>query len=298
MQGLKDGGSSSGTLGYQSRGSFTANTTTSTTNHHPTFNNQNNHTISSSSKNSFNNINTNNSLIQRQIEDQAWNIYLFFVAKGAVYEILLSPKNKDDIMRKLACPEFDMFNTLEAAAKLELDIIFDGYKRNSKQPYNPPAVLSFVIGSCHCLLVCYAPFLFTFWHPPFPLLPLSSLFPHFPQLPSPPTPLGKESYVTWESRAVKIAENIIKIEEQGGNAGRLRRWFKNIGNNIISISYHSHYLWHTHLPAHPTYPVTHLPLIPFVLTHYPLSALILTPIDLIWTGKGAAGQKIVATWTG
>lgn len=131
LQGQKDnGGSSSGTLGgYQSRGSFLAN-------NHPIFRSQNIHSTanSSSRKNSISNQNTtkNNSITQRQIEDQAWNIYLFFVAKGSAYEIMLSPKSKDDIMRKLACPDIDMFNALEAAAKLELDIIFDGYKRNSK----------------------------------------------------------------------------------------------------------------------------------------------------------------------
>ena len=37
---------------------------------------------------------------------------------------------------------------------------------------------------------------------------------------------NEESYYTWESRALAVAQNIIKIEEQGGTKGKVRRWWK------------------------------------------------------------------------
>jgi hypothetical protein len=102
-----------------------------------------------------------------QAEDQAWVIYQFFVAKDSAFEISINPKQREDIMRSLARPHLHTFRHLESAAKIELEIIFDGYKRNNKA-----------------------------------------------------------SYTTWESRAVAIALNIKKIEDQGGRAGRYRRWWK------------------------------------------------------------------------
>ena len=89
----------------------------------------------------------------QKLEDQAWQIYLFFVAKGSALEITLVQKHREDIMRQLATPTFRMFDNLEAAAKVQLEFIFTNYKR-----------------------------------------------------------LNQESYVTWESRANIVAQNILNIE--------------------------------------------------------------------------------------
>jgi hypothetical protein len=53
-------------------------------------------------------------------EDQAWLIYMFFVAKGSAYEVSLSVHQYHDILRSLGRIHVDMFWALEAAVKVGL----------------------------------------------------------------------------------------------------------------------------------------------------------------------------------
>ena len=62
------------------------------------------------------------------IKNQAWTIYLFFVAKGSAYEMPLSDEQKKAIQLSLANPSIDMFFDLEAVAMTELLILFNKYK--------------------------------------------------------------------------------------------------------------------------------------------------------------------------
>ena len=108
----------------------------------------------------------------QKLEDQAWQIYLFFVAKGASLEITLVQKHREDIMRQLATPTISMFDNLEAAAKTELEYIFANYKRGNQ-----------------------------------------------------------ESYLTWESRATIIAQNIYNIETGTKNS----RWKKQFSKKLALV---------------------------------------------------------------
>ena len=74
-------------------------------------------------------------LCSPQAEEQAWTIYLFFVARGAAYEISISQASVDEILTSLARPRVDMFKALETAAKVELEAHFDNYRRNNKASY-------------------------------------------------------------------------------------------------------------------------------------------------------------------
>ena len=108
----------------------------------------------------------------QKIEDQAWLIYQFFVAKGSALEITLMQKHREDIMKQLAVPTLHMFDNLEAAARTQLDFIFTNYKR-----------------------------------------------------------ANQESYVTWESRALIVAQNIHNIETGTKNT----RWKREVRKKIALL---------------------------------------------------------------
>ena len=64
----------------------------------------------------------------KQIEAQAWELYLYFVAVGSAYEISFAPKCRDAVMSSLAAPHEHMFAELEASAMAGLAQNFRDYR--------------------------------------------------------------------------------------------------------------------------------------------------------------------------
>ena len=62
------------------------------------------------------------------VQEQAWTIYLFFVAEGSSYEISLNAEQKKAIQLSLGKPTINMFFDLEAVAMNELILLFNKYK--------------------------------------------------------------------------------------------------------------------------------------------------------------------------
>ena len=75
-------------------------------------------------------------LCSPEAEDEAWRLYLFFVASGAVYEIPgLPAEKKKEVQQALARPHVFMFADLEQIVNARLHRIFDDYKKNHEKAY-------------------------------------------------------------------------------------------------------------------------------------------------------------------
>lgn len=62
------------------------------------------------------------------IVDQAWNIYLYFIAEGSCHAIALPPEHINDIQLSLGNPSKQMFRELERVAMSELVQLFGRFK--------------------------------------------------------------------------------------------------------------------------------------------------------------------------
>jgi hypothetical protein len=71
-------------------------------------------------------------IAQQQGVEWAWRIYKFFIAPYSAYEISVSDKGRRDIMRQLADPCPDMFDTLERRTMDMLKVHFNSF-RNKKE---------------------------------------------------------------------------------------------------------------------------------------------------------------------
>jgi hypothetical protein len=63
-----------------------------------------------------------------QIITKAWEIYSYFIACGAIFEISLLPRQRISIMRQLGNPKADMFDQLLSMAMRDLNFSFQKYK--------------------------------------------------------------------------------------------------------------------------------------------------------------------------
>jgi hypothetical protein len=63
-----------------------------------------------------------------QIITKAWEIYSYFIAYGAIFEISLPPRQRISIMRQLGNPKADMFDQLLSMAMRDLNFSFHKYK--------------------------------------------------------------------------------------------------------------------------------------------------------------------------
>lgn len=70
----------------------------------------------------------NVNITAEEVQDQAWNIYLFFVAEGSSYEIPLNGEQRKAIQLSLGKPTIDMFYELEAVAMNGLVLLFNKFK--------------------------------------------------------------------------------------------------------------------------------------------------------------------------
>lgn len=84
--------------------------------------------LTTSQKSKLNDVESAKISYSESIKNQAWDIYLFFVAKGSIYEILLSYEQKKAIQLSLGNPSIDMFFDLEAIAMTELLLLFNKFK--------------------------------------------------------------------------------------------------------------------------------------------------------------------------
>ena len=75
------------------------------------------------------------------ILDKAWEIYLFFLAKGSAYEISIPNNQRIEIMRMLGNPNLTMFDQLESIAMRELVHCFKNYKESKYYPFLNKSVL-------------------------------------------------------------------------------------------------------------------------------------------------------------
>lgn len=63
-----------------------------------------------------------------QIITKAWEIYSYFIAYGAIFEISLPSRERISIMRQLGNPKADMFDQLLSMAMRDLNFSFYKYK--------------------------------------------------------------------------------------------------------------------------------------------------------------------------
>jgi hypothetical protein len=64
------------------------------------------------------------------VEDQAWLIYSYFLAKGASHQVTMTDKMTDSILRKLASPTLELFADLELTVMIELNGSLKEYKKH------------------------------------------------------------------------------------------------------------------------------------------------------------------------
>ena len=67
--------------------------------------------------------------------DLAWQIYIYFIAKGSAFEISVPNNNRIEIMKSLGNPNINMFNQLELIAMRELVICFNNFKETNYYLY-------------------------------------------------------------------------------------------------------------------------------------------------------------------
>jgi len=65
---------------------------------------------------------------RQQAEEWAWRIYKFFIAPYSAYEISVSDKTRRDVMRQLADPKRDIFDTLERTTMDMLRVHFNNFR--------------------------------------------------------------------------------------------------------------------------------------------------------------------------
>jgi hypothetical protein len=74
------------------------------------------------------NPNTNSITTLDSVIEQAWTLYLYFVAEGSCHRIVLNAEQRKHIQLSLGNPVMDMFDELESIAMAELVIFFNRYK--------------------------------------------------------------------------------------------------------------------------------------------------------------------------